>query len=242
MTTTYDVRRCCEGGENPTFDCTDDSDCPGGNCVDGCTGYPTSLDCPPHPSVDLGGLLVTLNLNTEDPGAYKNTVAANAEGEFCGWCRDVLGEGSLCFEGDPDANSGDRSCPDSAVIDCRPYTYWTGGKNPADVVECRDEIPCRTDADCTAPYETCTQRNPGAYRDATIRNMIYDQGARPGDLTDRAWHGGAIMVSNICIPGSFDTVKDNASDLGGPGGVSLLAEARLSPSGAFMETTSGPLD
>ena len=99
--------------------------------------------------------------------------------------------------------------------------------NPADIAECDDAIPCRTDADCTAPYETCTQRGPGAYRDATIRNMIYDEGARPGDLTDRAWHSGGIMVTNICIPPTFDGTKDGASDLPGPGGISILAESRL---------------
>jgi len=228
MSSPYDLRNCCVGSSNPTEDCTDDSECPGGDCVPGCTNYPTSLDCPPHPAVDLGGLLVTLNLNTEGTGAYKNTVEANAEGEFCGWCRDIAGDGSLCFEGDPDANSGDRLCPDSAVIACKPYTYWHSGQNPADIAACHDATPCRTDADCTAPYETCTQRNPGAYRDATIRNMSYDEGARPvGDLTDGAWHSGSIMVTNICIPPTFDGTKDGASCLPGPGGVSILAESRL---------------
>ena len=213
-------------------------------CTSGCTNYPTSLDCPPHPLTDLGGLLVTLNLNTEDSGAYKNTVAASAEGEFCGWCRDVAPGGSLCFEGDPDAGppGGARNCPDSAVVACRPYTYWHGGQNPADVAECHDAIPCRTDADCTAPYETCTQRNAGAYRDATIRNMVYDQGTRAGNLIGGGWKSGSIMVTNICIPPTFDGTKDGASDLPGPGGISIMADARLSPSGAFMETTTGLLD
>ena len=97
------------------------------------------------------------------------------------------------------------------------------------MAECHDAIPCRTDADCTPPYETCTQRNPGAYRDPTIENMVYDQGTRPGDLTDRAWHSGSIMVTDICIPPTFDGTKDGASDLPGPGGISILGEARLSP-------------
>jgi len=245
MSTSYDMYDCCSPDSgNPTQDCTDDSDCPGGSCLSGCTQYPTSLDCRPHPLTKLGpGLLLTLQMNPEDPQAYKNTAVADENGVFCGWCRDTTGVGSGCFEGNPDTG-GAKGCPDSSVIACRPATYNSPppvGGNPADIAECGDALRCRTDADCAYPYGTCTQRNPGAWRDATIRTIVYDQATRPGDLRDRLPHP-STSVSNFCIPPNMNDSIDGDSDLGGPGGLSLVGTARLSPSGAFIDAMTGLFD
>jgi hypothetical protein len=185
-----------------------------------------------------------LKMNTEGPDAHDNSVKATEEGEFCGWCRDIEVEGSGCFEGDEDNGPppAGQGCPDSSVIACRPATFYdVGGGDPADMAECGDPLPCRTDADCTAPYETCTQRNPGAWRDATVRNISYYGATRPGELRDRLFHPSTI-VTNFCIPANFVESVDGQSDLGGPGGLSLVGEARLSPSEAFVGMTSGLFD
>jgi hypothetical protein len=130
------------------------------------------------------------------------------------------------------------------VIDCRPETYHSDppvGGDLADIAACGDGLPCRTDADCTAPYETCSQRNPGAFRDATVRTIVYNGATRPGDLRDRLPHL-STTVTNFCLPPNFDDVIDGDADQGGPGGLSIVVEGRLSPSGAFVDVITGPLD
>ena len=164
-------------------------------------------------------------------------MTANEEGEFCGWCRDVEGEGSFCFEGDPDLGppAGASGCPDSVTIACRPGTYHgPGGGDPADIFECEDNVPCKSDADCTPPYETCTQRNPGAFHDATATNISYD-GVRGGDLRVPGSHRGMIAAS-FCIGSTFTPANDSQGDLPGPAGMALDVEMQLSPSGAFLAT------
>jgi hypothetical protein len=242
MSTQYDLNDCCAGGAEHSMPCTGDSDCPGSTCVTGCSSYPTSLDCPPHPLTDIGGLLLSVGLTTGT-----STLSADAGGNLCGWCRDKIIESSLCFEGcfegdeDDGPPPGTSGCPDSATIACRPATFYgPGGGDPADMVECHDPVPCRTDADCTPPYETCEQRNPGAWRDATIRNATY-QGTPAGNLTDRLEHPAAI-VDAFCIPPNFDATLDASSDLPGPGGLSTDVIARLSPSEAFLGVASAVFD
>jgi hypothetical protein len=238
MSTQYDLNDCCAGGLNNSQPCTDDSDCPGSSCVPGCSGYPTSLDCPPNPATDIGGELQFLLLTTES-----NRANADAGGNFCGWCRDVEVEGSLCFEGDEDSGPppGDQGCPDSAVIACRPETYHgVGGGDPADIAQCGDALSCRTDADCTPPYESCQQRTAGAWRDSTVREVTY-VGLRSDPLAGGAEHYMEIG-GPYCIPSSFSPTIDGDADLGGPGGLSLVGVARLSPSGAFLDLTSALVD
>jgi hypothetical protein len=60
-------------------------------------------------------------------------------------------------------------------------------------------------------------------------------------LKDSLFHASNI-VTNFCIPANFVESVDGQSDLGGPGGLSLVGEARLSPSGAFVGTASRLFD
>jgi hypothetical protein len=173
------------------------------------------------------------------------TKAADANGNFCGWCRDIDVEGSGCFEGDPDEGppGGAQGCPDSSLIACRPSTYYgPGGGDPADIAECGDSITCRTDLDCQAPYETCQQRNPGAWRDATVESItVHGKMPDDPDLRDKLPHRGAVGT-NFCIPPTFVQSIDNQADLGGPGAFSLEGDHQLSTSGAFIDVTSGLLE
>ena len=245
QSTPYDAHNCCTGGGNYSKPCSEDSDCPASTCEPGCSGYPTSYDCPPHPLTDVSGIFW---VGFMEPGDISKT--ADDDGNFCGWCRDIDAEGSGCFEGDPDPDGndadhlGDKGCPDSSIIACRPVSYGTDypAGDPADLAQCGDSLPCRTDADCTAPYETCEQRNPGAWRDATVRNITV-RGKLPDDpdLRDKQPHRGAVGT-NFCIPPTFVPSIDNQADLGGPGAFSLEGNHQLSTSGAFLDVTPGLLE
>jgi len=167
------------------------------------------------------------------------------DGNFCGWCRDIEVEGSSCFEGNPDAGPppGSQGCPDSSLIACRPATYHgPGGGDPADLVECGAGITCRNDADCQAPYETCEQRVPGAFRDATIRSInVTGKLPDPPDLSDKLPHRG-VVGTHFCVPPIFDPILDGSASFPGPAMISLDGDHQLSPSGAFIEPANGPLD
>jgi hypothetical protein len=146
---------------------------------------------------------------------------------FCGFCRDVTGAGSLCFKGDK--RSG---CP--AAIP------------PAD----GNAMPCTSDADCAAAgdeYESCVQRDPGAFSEAAATRITVT-GSTDGEcLADQALHD-ADLVSLFCVPPTFDQTVDAAGDLPGAGAALMQGKAQLrgpappSPSAAFLDVTSGLLD
>jgi hypothetical protein len=131
-----------------------------------------------------------------------------ADGQFCGFCRDVAATtqpgdtGSLCFEGDHRSQ-----CPDSATGACRPLSGETDA--------CGTPIPCDSDADCFAPYETCEQRSAGAFGESPGRK-ITAFGFPAGDLRDRAPHA-MTKVSVTCVPPTFEPFQDSTTDFPGPG-------------------------
>jgi hypothetical protein len=221
QSTPYDSYTCCDGGVDSSTPCVDNSECTTGSCVAGCSVFPTTHDCPPDPLTDVGVIPVPFALTTGT-----DTATADANGTFCGFCRDVSAESSDCFEGNPDPSQA-AGCPDSTVIACEPASM-------GDVSGCGDAVPCRADADCRAPYETCEQRHPGAFRDATVTTFT-ETGLTAGDLRD--WSGHAATVSSaFCIQSSFVPAIDVQGDVGGPGALSLPGESRLlSPSGAFVD-------
>jgi hypothetical protein len=99
-------------------------------------------------------------------------------------------------------------------------------------------VPCDSDADCTADadeYESCVQRNPGAFSEAGATRIEVSGTTDGGCLGDAAAHT-QDQVAIFCIPPTFDATVDAAGDLPGPGATLLTGDAQLSPSGAFMET------
>lgn len=233
----------CNGGANPGGLCQDDTDCaPGGTCDDDmvetqscpicnpstnlCNGgpndglpcmpmtpdtgapqYPTSYDCPPPPPQEFGGTLL--------PHAYTTgpQLKTTTDGQFCRFCRDA--EESLCFEGD-----ARTVCPDSTLGPCKPGLGQTAG--------CGTPTPCETDADCSPPYESCTQRTPGALDKLMGRTIEMTGGSTAGSLIDRMLHD-ATIVSVDCIPPTFIPFQDNTADFPGPGAVSTAGPMQLKP-------------
>jgi hypothetical protein len=233
----------CNGGANPGGFCQDDSDCtPGGTCDDDggvtqpcpicntstflCNGgandglpctpetadlgdpYPTSYDCPPPPEDEFGFTYLP-HVYTTDALSQTTT-----DGQFCTFCRDLVGETSGCFEGDP-ANT----CPDSAAGPCKPGLGETA--------ECGTGTRCETDADCFPPFETCTQRSPGAL-DFPDGRAITNTGTPAGDVTDRLPHE-ARLSAITCIPPTFIGFQDSTADFPGPGTFSLVGDMQLKP-------------
>jgi hypothetical protein len=245
----------CVGGANGNQPCEGDSDCPGStcdgtpNCIGGinhgstCTpgssklsaAFPTSHDCQVNPSLNITPIRAprsfTFDLTTstvELQGVDQPTCART----FCGYCRDVLDEGSYCFDGDPDDGRTPQSCPESvAQPTCQPASGSTAGCGnaiPCTDAGCRTGIPCIDDSDCTAPYESCAQRSPGAFSSGASTVITVSGSTDGGCLGDGAIHT-ATLVSAFCISPHFDSTVDGGGDLPGPGAAMLQVEAVLSP-------------
>ena len=102
------------------------------------------------------------------------------------------------------------------------------GGNPTDIAGCGAPatIPCDSDTDCYAPYETCEQRNPGAFgHSGAVRINMW--GALAGNISDRGPHA-ATLSGPFCVPPTF-YMADLESCLPGPGAVSLMGELQLRP-------------
>jgi hypothetical protein len=215
--------RQCVGGANADFPCDDNADCLSGNCGvptlcmggpnDGIactpesialgTSYRTSHDCPSDPlnslTAGIGGVPLDLALTTGQ--VTRNAANLNpfpgGSRVFCGFCRDSDVEASLCFEG-----ATDVACP-------------AGGL---------DAVPCSSDADCSAPYESCAQRDPGAFSRVAATHISLTGRPAPPSLG-----GDSRLVTAFCVPPTFDAVVDAAVDWPGPGAVMLQGEVQLSP-------------
>jgi hypothetical protein len=146
------------------------------------------------------GLRITdgsISLNAED--------RSNGDRVFCGYCRDMVGSGSLCFEGDTDTR-----CPVAIP--------------PAD----GKSVSCTSDADCADgdEYESCVQRDPGAFSQPAATRISVGGSTADNCLADGRPHQ-ADLVSIFCIPPVFNSGMDGPGDLPGPGVVSLEGEVQL---------------
>jgi hypothetical protein len=223
-TSRLDVHECCVGGVNNTKRCgaSGPNVCTAGVCTPGCTAFPTSHDCPPDPLQDItftiGGLPISFSTTTGTESLDAVDMQFNPPGQalrvFCGFCRDVVGGGSLCFEGD------------------------TGGGCPAAIpaatgnaVACSSNADCQVDAD---EYETCSQRTPGAFSKASSTSISIGGDTDGADMGDLACHP-TTLASIFCIPPTFDPSVDAAGDLPGPGATTLVGQRRAaSDAGDFF--------
>jgi hypothetical protein len=216
-TSRLDVHDCCVGGSQNTQRCNPGVSCSGGGvCTPGCTSFPTSHDCPPDPLQDItttiGGLPIGFSTTT-------GTETRNAEDlrfpqalkVFCGFCRDTLNGGSLCFEGDLNI-----ACPTAIPA--------------AD----GNAVACTSNADCADgdSYETCSQRDGGAFSRASATTMTIagstDGQCLEGYLEEFECHD-ATLASIFCIPPTFDPSVDAAGNLPGPGATTLIGLRRVAP-------------
>jgi cysteine-rich repeat protein len=177
--------------------------CSSGTCIGGpnnglgCTpgtaainaGYPTSNDCPPDPMFFVGSIPVGANLTT---GAvnWTATVAGNDTGSTANAQTRVFA--GWCRDAD-----GTGSFQNPA------HQCWENG--------------LAVGTPCSGIFESCRQRNNGAFGPAGGANRTIDQiGSAPGCLADELPHA-AQVIGPIRIPPSFNATIDAAADLPGPG-------------------------
>jgi len=199
----------CLGGPNNGASCTpatSTSDLLG----DAQDSYPTSHDCANDPlqsiTDNIGGLPINFALTTGQ--VVRNAVdRPNGARIFCGFCRDVTGGGSLCFEGDT-----------------RPGCPLPGGGESKN----GNANFCTSDAYCQDgdEYESCVQRSAGAFGEAGATRITVT-GAPPNEcLGDGGLHA-TELVSVFCVPPTFDQTVDAAGDLPGPGAALMAGDAQL---------------
>src|SRR2546422_352232 len=124
----------CVGGSNNGAACTMATDCPGGSCVTATVchtlttegsngapcvpadspinpGFPTSQDCPPPGSLDIGGLPIAFALTTGSKTSTGQLTSGQAN-VHCGYCRDDGTDPTStgCFEG----NNATAGCPNNS--------------------------------------------------------------------------------------------------------------------------------
>jgi hypothetical protein len=245
----------CVGGSNNGANCAVAGDCPGGSCVTAtvchtlategsngapCTpadspinaGFPTSQDCPPPASLDIGGLPIAFDLTTGTKVSTGTLVSGQAN-VFCGYCRDdgTGPTGTGCFEGNTTAGCPTNSGCTAAAT---PFPCCTGvgtGSCNGPPKQCRNGLT-NTSTACTdgsGSWPDCQQNNPGAFGPAGGgARTITETGAPAGPMTDGLGHA-STLVSIFCIQPTFNATVDGAGDLPGPGAVSLPGTAQLMP-------------
>jgi hypothetical protein len=171
------------------------------SCAPGTTAlteaYPTSHDCPPDPMHNIGTLPVSFAL-TSGTVSWRGTPATNDTGE-------PSSQGRI-FSGFCRDSNGTGAFAQPAQK-CWENTVAVG-------------------AACTEPFETCEQRNNGAFGPAGGANStITVFGSAGGNLS--AGPAAGTLASVFGIPPTFDATVDAAGDLPGPGAVALPGTARL---------------
>jgi hypothetical protein len=189
--------------------------CSGGSCIGGpnngmsCTAgtsalnpsFPTSNDCPPDNSFNIGTLPVAFSL-TSGALTWSGTTATNDTGGtfsvqnrvFSGFCRDADGSGAFA------------------------------GTNPSNAQLCW-ENGMAVGAACSGTFESCEQRNNGAFGPAGGANRTVT--AIGNAMGINGGPAAATLVSIFSIRPTFDATVDAAGDLPGPGVVALPGLAQL---------------
>ena len=197
----------CLGGPRNGLPCTPETS-DSAALGDTQNAYPTSHDCPSDPlndiTANIGGLPIQLALTTGSQ-TLDAVDQPNAVRVFCGYCRDVTGAESFCFEGD-------------TKLGCPPAIPPATG----------NAVPCKSDAECADgdEYESCAQRDPGAFSKAAATRIEVNGSTDGISMADGAEHP-QTQVSIFCIPPTFHASVDDVHSLPGPGAALMYGNAQL---------------
>jgi hypothetical protein len=182
----------CIGGPNNGMACV-----PGTTALS--SAYPTSQDCPPLSSFDVGTLPISFSLSTGTV-SWTGTVATNDTGStasvqarvFSGYCRDADGAGTF-------QNPAQKCWENGAAV------------GPA----------------CSGTFESCEQRSDGAFGpNGSLVKTITAIGAPAAGIGSGT--APMTIVGLFGVPPSFETsVVDPDSDLPGPGALALPGTGTL---------------
>ena len=241
----------CVGGGNANFGCISDADCPNGICrtfiqpcpicdsitskcdagineglgcspgvsaVDG--DYPTTHDCPPHPA-SLFAFLPVITAGSTETVIKTAVELPDQKNVFCGFCKNKslnsfarrcggTTTGAVCT-----AATGSTVAPCSATAPCLP-------------------IACTANADCSSQtqspgFTSCGQRSSGAFTSIDVARTIVETGLRAGILTPGGPAKPARLAGISCLPLTFSSLVDSASDLPGPAAAAVPITAQLLP-------------
>jgi hypothetical protein len=175
----------------------------GTTTLGGNPAYPTSNDCPPSNSFNIGTLPIAFNL-TSGAVSWTGTVATNDTGStvsaqsrvFSGFCRDTDGTGA--FEGTTPATA---------------HLCW--------------ENNAAVGAACTGVFESCEQRTNGAFGPAGGANKTIT--AVGNGMSFIGAPSAGTLVSVFSIPPTFDPTVDAAGDLPARAQSHSLARPRAVP-------------
>jgi hypothetical protein len=186
----------CIGGPNNGMSCTNGTSATGLGAA-----YPTSHDCPPDPMFNIGTLPVAFSLTT----------------------------GTLTWTGTPATNdTGSTVSVQNRVFSgfCRDAdaTGAFAGTTPANAQLCW-ENGMAVGAACNGTFESCEQRNNGAFGPAGGANRTIR--AIGNGMSLASGTAPATLVSVFTIRPTFDPTVDSAGDLPGPGAVALPGNATL---------------
>ena len=163
--------------------------------------FPTSNDCPPDPMFNIGTLPVAFSL-TSGTVSWSGSNATNDTGGTQG----VQGRVFSGFCRDTDGTGGFQGTTPATAVLC-----WENGM--------------AVGAPCSGTFETCEQRNNGAFGPGGGANRtILAIGASNSLLGGPA---AGTLVSIFTIRPTFDATVDAAGDLPGPGAVALPGTATL---------------
>jgi hypothetical protein len=197
------------GGIQPCPLCSAGS-CIGGpnngmSCVAGTSAlnpsFPTSVDCPPDPMFGIGTLPVAFSL-TSGALTWSGTTATNDTGSTASVQNRVFS--GFCRDADG-TGAFQGATPATAVL------CWENGAavGPA----------------CSGTFESCEQRNNGAFGPAGGANRTII--AIGNAMGINGGPAAGTLVSIFSIRPTFDPTVDAAGDLPGPGAVALPGVAQL---------------
>jgi len=176
--------------------------CTAGNTNQGSLAqYPTSHDCPPDPMLAVGTIPVNLQLSTGST-SWTATVATNDTGN-------TVSTQSRVYCGYCRDKNG------TGAFEQPFHQCWENGvavdpMNP-----------------CVEPFESCEQRDQGAFGPAgQAVKTITVTGVPAGNTFDGASHA-AKVAGVFCIPPTFDPTVDASGNLPGPGATALNGVTEL---------------
>ena len=209
--------------------------------------YPTSHDCPlpVKEGQPIGRLPIAFSLTTGTASATAvdmngPTFDGVSDEVFCGFCRDL---DYSYFFGTCQPGSRNAGTPCAGNCDC--YVCVGGTQDGQECCRttsldaclnaggtcdkgiCGGAIPCQSNADCSQPFEACSQRNNGAFNKLAAKTITLT-GSPGGSLVDRLQHP-VTLVGTFCIPPIFDPSIDNAADTPGPGATAIPGKTQLLP-------------
>ena len=185
----------CIGGPNNGMGCT-----PGTTTLGGNPAYPTSHDCPPDPMFDIGTLPIAFGLSSGTV-QWSGTVATNDTGSTVSVQNRVFA--GFCQDCDG-TNAFEGSTPATA------HHCWENGM--------------AVGAACAGVFESCQQRNNGAFGPAGGANRTIIVIGNAASIIGGP--AAATLVSIFSIPPTFDATIDATADLPAPGAVALPGTAQ----------------